>query len=227
MIASDSTPKKLKSVSPVNKPESPAYLKYPSVTLSPQSPGAVTNSVLQRSLKVVPRPKQGHKRCKGRPTSQERTLSLTSLWLKDLKRPAAPATGSLSLRCFGWTRQCPWFPRPQRLTTRCLRGSASLSSATNLTQVRGRLETASLRGLPWHHARARAQKKPGARNRAGDNSQQQRKLEASRGHSGLKGSCQIQRSGTQPTFPAHSRTLAKNSLGQQGATGSKRTMEKH
>ena len=124
MIASDSTPKKLKSVSPVNKPESPAYLKYPSVTLSPQSPGAVTNSVLQRSLKVVPRPKQGHKRCKGRPTSQERTLSLTSLWLKDLKRPAAPATGSLSLRCFGWTRQCPWFPRPQRLTTRCLRGSA-------------------------------------------------------------------------------------------------------
>ena len=123
MIGTDSTPKKLKSVSPVTKTESPAYLKYPSVTLSPQSPGAVTNFVLQRSLKVVPRPKQGHKRCTGRPTSQERTLSLTSLWLKDLKRPTAPATGSLSLRCFRWTRQCPWFQRPQRFVTRSLWGS--------------------------------------------------------------------------------------------------------
>ena len=98
MIGTDSTPKNLKSVSPVNKPESPAYMIF-TVNTHPQFPGASAKLCFAAAAQ-------------GRPTTGKGTKGA-----KDVQRPGEIPVSQLPMAQGSEKthRSRHWLPEPKML----------------------------------------------------------------------------------------------------------------
>jgi hypothetical protein len=95
MIGTDSTPKKLTSVSPVSEPESPAYMILTVKPLTPQFPGAGTNDCFAAAARGRPTTKQGAQKVQRTSHVQKRDPGLSQaygsrIWKDPPLPPLAP-----------------------------------------------------------------------------------------------------------------------------------------